>query len=171
MNRISRWLLCVVALMFVSPSFGEDEPAKQGKGKGAKGKTAASQMMSKLEGIELTPEQKTKLDELGTELNASMKSLREAGYTPELGKQKADAVKKAREEGKKGKNVEADVVAAMDLTDEQKTMLTKASEAQAKFQKGIATTLTEEQIEKLPEELKMQFSRLKAGGKKLKTAE
>jgi|GEM_PF-2522135 len=171
MNRVSRWLLCVVAVMFVSPSFGEDEPAKKKKGKDAERKTVSSQMISKLDGIEMTPEQKTKLEEIVTELNASMATLHESGLTPELAKQKSDAVKKAREAGKKGKNVDADVIAAMDLTDDQKTVLKKASQAQAKFQKGIAASLTDEQIAQLPEESQKQFKRLKAGNKRVKTAE
>jgi DNA-binding MarR family transcriptional regulator len=170
MNQISRSLFCIAALIFVSPSFGEDEAAKKGKRNGAKGKAASAQMMSKLEGVVFTPEQKTKLDELANELNSAMAALREEGFTPELAKQKADAVKKAREEGKKGRNVEAEVVAAMDITDDQKAMLKKASEAQTKFQRGIATTLTEEQISTLPEELKTQLNRAKANGKKAKAA-
>jgi hypothetical protein len=54
-------------------------------------------------------------------------------------------MKKAREEGKKGKDAEAAVSAALNLTDAQKTAMKSAGEAQTKFQKAVAEILTDEQ--------------------------
>ncbi|MGV3486673.1 MAG: hypothetical protein ACO1RT_19805 [Planctomycetaceae bacterium] len=169
MKRISAMLLCLAAILLVSPSFAEDAPAKKGKGKG-KGKSQSAAMMEKLSAAELTAEQKTKIEALGKELDTTMATLREEGFTPALAKQKADAMKKAREEGKRGKNVEADVLASLNLTEEQKAVLKKAADAQVKFNKGVANELTDEQIAKLPQALQQQLNRAKgaagAGGGK-----
>jgi Spy/CpxP family protein refolding chaperone len=170
MKRFSQMLLCLVAMLLVSPSFGEDEPAKKAKGKGAKGKTASAAMVEKLAAVELTDEQKSKLAELSTELDGAIATLKEAGFTQELQKKKADAMKKAREEGKKGKGVEAEVLASLNLTAEQQELLKKAGAAQAKFQKGVATILTDEQIAKLPEADQQNLKRAKAPAKKEKAA-
>jgi len=72
---------------------------------------------------------------------------------------------------KKGKDRAADVVASLDITDEQKVMLTKAGEAQVAFQKGIAETLTQKQMGQLPEDVKKTLSTTKGGqGKKKEKA-
>ena len=165
MKSVSRMLVCLVALLLVSPSFGQDEPAKKGN-KAGKGKAASAAMMEKLAAVQLTEEQKPKLAELAKEFDTTMATLKEAGLTQELMKKKADAMKQAREEGKKGKNVEADVVASLNLTTEQQDALKKATAAQTKFQKGIATTLTAEQIATLPEAVQQQLGRAKEPGKK-----
>lgn len=174
MNRISGMLVCLVAMMLVSPLFAQDAAEKKGKGKGkGKGQSASAAMMEKLAAVELTTEQKAKLETVAKEHDAAMAALRGQGFTAELQKQKMDAVKKAREEGKKGKNVEAEVLASMQITDEQKAVLKKAGDAQAKFNKAVATELTDEQLAKLPQTLQQQLNRAKgaAGGRKAKKTE
>lgn len=164
MIKASPFFACALALMFVSASFAEDAPKKKAKGpKGAKGPAAA--MMGKLSAVELTPEQKDKLEKAANELNSTMVKLRDEGLTPELNKQKAAAMKKAREEGKKGKDAEAAAAAALNLTDAQKTAMKSAGAAQAKFQKTVAEMLTDDQIAKLPEQLQAQLKRAKSGDK------
>lgn len=169
---MTRVLVCSVAMLIALPLFAADDTAKKGKGKGkkgAQGQQASAMMMKKLESLDLTAEQKEKLEAHASTLNTTMASLREEGLTPALAKQKADAMKKAREEGKKGKNVEADVLASLSLTDEQQAMLKKAAAAQTAFLKGVANTLTEEQMGQLPDAVKQQLTRAKgAGGKKAK---
>jgi hypothetical protein len=170
MKNLSRMVLCLAAALVISPVFAEDAPAKKGK-KGEKAKPASAFMMEKLNAIELTDDQKAKLAEVAAEFDASMKSLRDEGLTQELSKKKAEAMKKAREEGKKGKELETEVMASLDVTEEQQALLKKAAEAQAKFQKGMATMLTEEQIATLPEATQQQLNRIKnAGSKKAKKA-
>ena len=151
--------------------FAADEANEKKKGGGAN--KAAATMMKKLESVDLTAEQKTKLESLAGELNITVASLKEEGFTPDLMKKKAEAMKAAREEGKKGKKVEAEVMASMNLTDPQQAMMKKMADAQLAFTKGVANTLTEEQMGQLPEAVKMQLTRAKGGvgkGKKEKAS-
>ena len=67
MKKMSAMLLCFAAMLLVSPSFAEDAPDKKAKGRG-KGKTASAAMMEKLAAVDLTAEQKTKIESLGKEL-------------------------------------------------------------------------------------------------------
>ncbi len=170
MKSMSRMLLCLIALLLVSPAFGEDEAAAKPKGKNAKGKTASAGMVEKLMAVELTDEQKSKVTELAAELDATMATLKEGGLTAELQKKKMEAMKKAREEGKKGKDLEAEVMASLNLTAEQQELLKKAAEAQGKFQKGVAGLLTEEQMAKLPEADQTLLKRAKGPARKAKAA-
>jgi flagellar biosynthesis/type III secretory pathway protein FliH len=167
MNTMTRMLVCTVAMLIALPLFAADEKTKKGKGKkGAQGQQASAMMMKKLESLDLTAEQKEKLEGHASTLNKTMASLRSEGLTQELSKKKAEAMKKAREEGKKGQNVEAEVLASLNLTDDQQAVLKKASAAQTAFVKGIANTLTEEQMGQLPDAVKQQLTRAKgAGGK------
>ncbi len=86
MKSMSRMLLCLIALLLMSPAFGEDEAAAKPKGKGAKGKTASAGMVEKLKAVDLTDEQKSKVTELAAELDATMATLKEGGLTAELQK-------------------------------------------------------------------------------------
>ncbi len=168
MNRFSRMLICGVAAMLVVPCLAaEDGAKKKGKGKGAKPSAA---MVGKLSSVELTAEQKAKIDELASELDATMATLKEEGLTAELTKKKAEAMKAAREEGKKGKNIEADVLASMGLTEAETALLKKQGEAQTKFTKGIAALLTDEQIATLPQAVQGQLNHAKPKGKKADAA-
>jgi hypothetical protein len=168
--KASRILVCALALMFVSSSFAEDAPKKKGKqAKGAKGPATA--MMSKLTAaVDLTAEQKDKLEKAATELNTTMATLRAEGLTPDLNKKKGEAMKKAREEGKKGKDLEAAVVASLNLTEAQQSAMKKAGEAQSTFQKTVAMILTDEQIAALPAQMQAQMKRAKSSDKPEKKA-
>lgn len=168
--KASRILVCALALIFVSSSFAEDAPKKKDKqAKGAKG--PASGMVNKLTStVELTAEQKDKLEKAANELNTTMATLRAEGLTPDLNKKKGEAMKKAREEGKKGKDLEAAVVASLNLTEAQQAAMKKAGAAQAAFQKAVATILTDEQIASLPAQMQAQMKRAKSGDKPEKKA-
>jgi cell division protein ZapA (FtsZ GTPase activity inhibitor) len=118
--------------------------------------------------LELTPEQKTKIDAAAKEFNDAMATLKKEGLTPALSKKQADAMKAARDAGKKGPTLADDVLASLDITDEQKGLLKKAREIQAKMQKNLAAALTETQIAGLPQGAKTTLKRAASEGKKSK---
>lgn len=158
MKNASRMLVCSLVLLLASPLFAEEGKPK--KEKAAKAKGPAAGMLSKLESLDLSAEQKSKLETAAKELNGTMATLRKDGIA-DLSKQKAEAVKKAREEGKKGKDLEAAAVASLNLSSDQQALLKKAAEAQTKFQKVVAETLTADQIAALPPQLQQQLKRSK----------
>jgi hypothetical protein len=162
MKNVSRLLVCSLALLIASPLFAED--AKPKKEKPVKGRGVAAGMLNKLDALELSADQKSKVEAAAKELNSTMMTLRKEGIA-DLTKQKAEAMKKAREEGKKGKDLEATVMASLNLSDDQQALLKKAAEAQTKFQKVVAETLTAEQLTALPQQLQQQLKRAKGEGK------
>ena len=99
-------------------------------------------MLNKLDALELSADQKSKVEAAAKELNSTMMTLR-----------------------KKGKDLEATVMASLNLSDDQQALLKKAAEAQTKFQKVVAETLTAEQLTALPQQLQQQLKRAKGEGK------
>lgn len=133
------------------------QDAKEKKGKKKKGENAAvAQAFAFLSSIELTDEQKTKLEAIKTECSPKI---------VELGKKRADILtkeqmdiqKKIRAEGKsagkKKKEVEQEVQDAMKMTDEQRTKLQEvnkeAAELTAQIREKVGAILTDEQKAKL----------------------
>ncbi len=159
-----RVLICAVIAALVSPVMAQNA-GKRGQGRGNQ---AVTNMMKNLEAVELTSEQKVKIEKAAEELKTSLVALQSEGFKPDWNKQKAEAMKKAREEGVKGKELESKVLASLDLTDDQKAVLKKHADAMTKFQRAVATTLTSEQIEKLPQQLKTQLTRALPKGKQAK---
>jgi hypothetical protein len=66
---------------------------------------------------------------------------------------RAEAGNKAREEGKKPKEVKEIAIAAMNATDDQKKVLAETEEMLAKTRVEIGKLLTDEQKSKLPKPL------------------
>lgn len=116
--------------------------------------------------LDLTAEQKVKIQSVGKEFAETMQTLRKQGLTPALSKQRTDAVKEAREAGKKGTNLAVDVLATMKITDDQKAVLKRATEAQLKLQQGVAKVLTDEQLASLPQPMKGTLTRAANQAKK-----
>ncbi len=152
-------LVCIALVsLIVSPALAQNA----GKGKG---RQAINPLLKAAEGLELTDVQKTKVAALGKEFTETMVALREKGYTQALNKQKNEAMKKAREAGKKGKELQEETFASLKVTDAQKDVLKQAAEAQSKLHKGLAATLTKEQIDKLPQQAKQTLTRAMPKGK------
>jgi hypothetical protein len=124
-----------------------------------KGRQVNNPLLKATEKLELTAEQKEKVTALGKEFTTTMVALREKGLTPELTKKKSEAVKAARDSGKKGAEVQEAAMAKLDATAEEKEILKQAAEAQTKLTKGLATVLTKEQIAKLPEQPRQNLTR------------
>lgn len=146
------------------------ETAKKETAKPADGKTraaVANPMLKAVEGLTLTAEQKPKVEEAAKEFTETILALRKEGLTQELTKKKSDAAKAAREAGKKGpREIEAAVMSTIDATDEEKALLKKAEEANAKLAKAMGSVLTAEQIATLPPQMQQALGAKKPAEKK-----
>jgi len=143
---------CVVALGVLSFAFLSLTASAQNEKKNKKGADPTAAVSKKLEGIELTAEQKTKIDAIKAEHGPKLKAAQEKvskALTPEQMKARREAMAAAKAAGKKGKEAAADVKAALKLTPEQEKALTAAEtemrDCTAAFTKAVAEVLTDEQ--------------------------
>ena len=135
---------CVLTLSFVAPAVAADK----------KKKTPVAIKVPK--SIELTAEQKTKLDALNKEFGPKLAELRKKQasiITADQKKARAEATKKAKADGKKGKELRAVTNAAFAITADQKAQQAETKKAMGALQKEIRTQfaalLTDEQKAKL----------------------
>ncbi len=133
---------------------------------GKKRAAVANPMLKAVEGLTLTAEQKPKVEEAAKDFTETILALRKEGLTQELNKKKADAAKAAREAGKKGRELEAAVMSTIEATDEEKALLKKAEEANAKLAKAMGSVLTAEQIATLPPQMQQALGAKKPAAKK-----
>ena len=106
--------------------------------------------------VELTADQKTKLDALNKEFGPKLAELRKKQasiITADQKKARAEANKKAKADGKKGKELRDVVNAAFAITADQKAQQAETKKAMGALQKEIRTQfaalLTDEQKAKL----------------------
>jgi hypothetical protein len=132
------------------------EPAKSEDG--VKRAAVANPVLKAVAGLTLTAQQKSKFEEATSEFTETILALRKEGFTQALNKKKADAIKAAREEGKKGRELEAAAMAAIDATDDEKALLKKAEEANSKLAKAMSEVLTEDQIASLPPQVQQAIN-------------
>lgn len=164
MNQTVKFVGAIaLACMMVTTAVADDKP--EAKKKGARGgkAQAGAQLMKQLEAVGLTDEQLEKAKDLRAEVVKAMAALRKEGLNGDLQKKRAALMKKAREAGKKGKDLAA--AAKEGFTDVESELLTKAAALNGKLRSSIIGMLTDEQKEKLPEALKKQLAGKKAGGK------
>ena len=107
-------------------------------------------------GIELTADQKTKLDVLNKEFGPKLAECRKKAasiITADQKKARAAATKKAKADGKKGKELRTAANAAFAITADQKTQQAECKKAMGALQKQIRTQfaalLTDEQKAKI----------------------
>jgi len=136
---------CVLAISFVTPTMAADKKKK-------KAPTAVKVPKS----IELTADQKTKVEALNKEFGPKLAECRKkaAGIiSADQKKARAEAVKKAKADGKKGKEVQAAANAAVAITADQKAQQAECKKAMGALNKEIRTQfaalLTDEQKAKL----------------------
>ena len=136
---------CVLAVSFVTPVMAADKKKK-------KAPTAVKVPKS----IELTADQKTKVEALNKEFGPKLAECRKKAasiITADQKKARTEAVKKAKADGKKGKEVQAAANAAVAITDDQKAQQTECKKAMGALNKEIRTQfaalLTDEQKAKL----------------------
>lgn len=115
----------MIALLMTAPLWAADDAAKAAK-KGKKDPLANHRAMNVLklpEDLKLTDEQKTKLGEIKKDYDPKIREVltkREAILTAEQKKARAETQKANKAEGKKGKDAQTALAAAIKLTDEQK---------------------------------------------------
>ncbi|HUY91083.1 MAG TPA: hypothetical protein VMV10_20260 [Pirellulales bacterium] len=149
---------CLVAALVLAMSVAAEaqnaKAEKQGKKAKAKPTPAAFKLPAE---ITLSAEQQAKLDELKTQyadkLTDAQKKVNDV-FTAEQKAARLAARKDAVAAGKKGKELNAAVDAAVQLSDEQKTQLADAQKAarklQAEVRKQVVALLTDEQKQLLP---------------------
>ena len=127
------------------------------KKKSAKAAAEPAAMYKLPETITLNDEQKTKLGEIKKEYTPKFQALAKKNneiLTREQRTARRDAMKAAKEAGKKGKELQASVEEAMKLSEDQKKKLAEVKAEQAKLRGEMETKvvalLTPEQKEQLP---------------------
>ena len=133
--------VCFLAVAFVAPAVAADKKKK---------KTPVAVKVPK--SIELSAAQKTKLDALNKEFGPKLAECRaKAGsiVTKDQKKARVEALKKAKADGKKGKELRAAADAALALTADQKAQQAETKKAMMVLNKEIKTQfaaiLTDEQ--------------------------
>ena len=131
---------CLLTVAFVAPAVAADKKKK------------APIAVKVPKGIELTADQKTKLDTLNKEFGPKLAECRKKAasiITADQKKARAEATKKAKADGKKGKELRAAADAALALSADQKAQQTETKKALLALNKEIKTQfaaiLTDEQ--------------------------
>lgn len=158
-----------LAAMIASPALGDDEAApKKRKGNANRAnQNAAVLLIKQLEPVGLTAEQTAKIKELGVKATKEMKEIRDAaGITPELTKKRAEVQKSMKDSELKRKELIAAINEKAGFSEAHAAALVKANAVRMKFQRDVIALLSDEQKEKLPQ----QLQRLTAAGQKGKNA-
>ena len=162
MRAVRYVLVLALVLAITAPLMAQEEGRKKGqkrRPRAREGFTVVPRQM--LEGLELTAEQKEKLKGLEKEYGPKLKEARakmDSIITDEQKKARAEAMKAAKEAGKKGKELRQAVEAAVQLTDEQKAKMAEARKAMGPLQREVRekfmALLTPEQKEAIKEKMK-----------------
>ena len=154
-------LTLVIALLIASPLMA-DGPKKEKK---ATDKCpAASRIDPMLKGLSLTDEQKTKIGEIKKEYSPKLAEAAKKMevLTPDQKQARENAVKAAKDAGKKGKEVGEAARAAVTLTDEQKA----TRKAAGKDMKALAKEMTDKVMAVLTDDQKAELAKKRAEMKK-----
>ena len=135
---------CLLTVAFVAPAVAADK----------KKKTPVAVKVPK--SIELSADQKAKVDALNKEFGpklAECKKKANSIITKDQKKARSEAFKKAKADGKKGKELRAAVIAAVAITADQKAQQAECKKAMGALNKEIKTQfvalLTDEQKAKI----------------------
>ena len=145
-------LVLTLAVVLAMPAMAAEEKKKKKK-KGRKAPVAVKVP----KGIELDADQKKQVAAINKEFAPKLLEIAKksrAIITPEQRKARSAAAKKAKADGKKGKEARAAVNAAAEITAEQKKALAEVNKARQAVTKAarakFAAILTDEQKAKLP---------------------
>ncbi len=154
MKTMTRLFFALGLLALIGVAFGAQNEKKDKKGK--KGADLTAQIKNQLASLDLTSEQKEKLEKIYTEQGPKLKAAGEkvsASLTEEQRKARGEAQKSAKAAGKKKKEADEESLTAMKLTDDQKKAYDEATkamrEAQTAFRSAVSEVLTPEQREKV----------------------
>jgi hypothetical protein len=135
---------CLLTVAFVAPAVAADKKKK------------APIAVKVPKGIELNADQKTKLDALNKEFGPKLAECRKKAasiITADQKKARAEATKKAKADGKKGKELRAAANTAVAITADQKAQQTECKKAMGALNKEVRTQfaalLTDEQKAKI----------------------
>lgn len=139
-------LLLALALLIASPLSAADV-----KKSSSYANRLITAQLKKLQKADLTAEQVTKVKELVAKFAEKAAPLyQKSAFTPEQKKAYAEAIKKAKAEGKTGKELIAAYKNAVKLTAEQTAARKQVQDAYSAMMKEIVGMLTDEQKAKLP---------------------
>ena len=162
MKSVAKNLLMLVLVLAIAAPLAAEDKKKRKKKPGKRAAAGARIQFPK--GVEPSAEQQEKLAELRKEYGPKIVAIRKKqALSKDVRKARAEALKKARAEGKKGKELRAAVAAAVPLTDEQKAAQAKMRALQKEIRAAVFALLTDEQKAKLPKR-----GGKKKGGKKKK---
>jgi hypothetical protein len=137
----------------VGMAFGAEDGKRQNRKARRADPTTA--IKTKLESLDLSAEQKAKIEKIVSEQGPKLKEATEkaaASLTEEQRQARTEAQKAARAEGKKRKQAQEDINAAMKLTAEQQKAFAEATKAQLDARQSliaaVSEVLTPEQREK-----------------------
>lgn len=147
MKTFVKALMVLAMIGIIGIAFAQE---KKGKRKGA---NPAAGLLKKVDSLtDLTDEQKEKIAAIKKEHEPKLRAAQEkvnASLTREQRQARTEAQKAARQAGKKGKEAQAEAIAAMKLTDEQKKEFEAAQkemdQAQAAFRSDLGEVLSDEQ--------------------------
>jgi hypothetical protein len=140
---VSTVLALVVSLVLVDNLMAQQQP---GRGRGGRGGMQMQQMrpmydrVLRMQNLNLTDDQKAKLEEMKKEYDPKVKDATakvEGVITAEQKKAREDALKEARDAGKRGQEVRDAAQAAMKLTDAQKADMKKFRQVVTDLNKEI----------------------------------
>lgn len=150
---IRNLLACCLLVSLTGANAIAQETAKKSS-KGDQETAMVNQFVKQLEPAELSSETTEKIKELfGKTAKEVVAKRKEAMLTPKMLMSRTEASKKARDEGKKPKEVREIGLNAMNATEEQKKVLLETEEMLAKTRVEIGKLLSEEQKGKLPKQL------------------
>lgn len=148
-------LLCIAfAVLMTTVAVAQDAPEKKKRQNAAGRNNPATAVLKQLQDAGLTEEQQAKIKEMAKKAMTEMRTVRkDAGITPELMKQRTEAMKELREGGTKPAEMFAAVNKKLGLSEEQAAALKKTDELRQGLLKGAMGLLSEEQKAKLPKRL------------------
>ncbi len=182
MRTVRTLLVVAAALLIAATVVAQEKPKKKGR----RGKLAPTtqavvrldKLRTALEELDLTEEQKEELKKLREKHGPKFKEVFDKMQDVLTEEQKSageEAMKEAKESGKKGRELFQAIEASLKLTDEQKEKMDKlAPEVRAlqrEMMKEIRGILTPEQQERLKEKMQPPREKKPKEGEKKKKAE
>jgi hypothetical protein len=156
MKNLARFTLFLLTLAIVLAAGLATAEAKAKGKKKDRGSDPSARLQKKLSAADLSTEGKAKAEKVLQENAGKLKEAQakvDAVLTAEQKQAQRQAQKDARSSGKKGKDAQASVAAALKLTDEQKSKLASAESdlksAQAALAKDLRNSLSSEDFAKL----------------------
>ncbi len=144
MKRVAKSLVLVALMLTVALPLAADE--KKAKKERKKRPSAAAAFLKRVAKAELTEEQVAKIKEIAAGLQEKVAAAtKKAGLTAEQRKARAAAQKKAKADGLKGKEAQAAVAQATNLSQDQKEALGEAQAARRALNRALLEVLTKEQ--------------------------